>query len=103
MGRRQTYNESVTIGADGTGTATFTAPNGVLHVEHVRVRVSTAIRQPTATIYINGADFEGSYAGANDQSDSAYDLESSETLECRWVGADVGARATVYVRGTQET
>jgi hypothetical protein len=102
MGRRQTYTVGATIEADGTGSAVFTAPAGLLHVEHVRLTVSSVVKQPTATLYLNGADFEGSYSAGNDQSDSKYDMRSQETLACRWTNADVGARATMFVRGEQE-
>jgi hypothetical protein len=101
-GRRQTYTCSTPIDAAGSGSAVFTAPAGTLHVEHVRLTVSSSTAQPTATLYLNGADFEGSYSGANDQSDSAYDLQAQETLTCAWANADPGARATMTVRGTQE-
>lgn len=100
--RRQTYTEATTIGADGTATAEFTARGVVLHVEHVRLTVSSAVAKPTATLYLNGANFEGTYSAANDQSDSKYDMFGGETLTCTWSGADPGARATLYVRGVQE-
>ena len=100
--RRQTYTESTIIAADGTGAATFTARGGVLHVEHVRLTVSSAVSKPTATLYLNGGNFEGTYSGANDQSDTKYDMAGGEALACAWVGADPGARATMYVRGVQE-
>lgn len=103
MGQRnQTYTESTTIGADGTGAAVFTARGGTMHVAHVRLTVSTAVKKPTATLYLNGGNFEGTYSGNNDQSDSSYDMAGGETLECQWTGADAGARATMYVRGVQE-
>lgn len=102
MARRQRYITSAVVEPDGTAAATFTAPNGTLHVYQTRVTVTTDVSQPTATLYINGAEFDGSYTGANDTSDSAYDLESGDQLECRWVGADVGATATLYVWAQQE-
>lgn len=100
--RRQTYTVGSIIDATGAGSAVFTAPAGTLHVEHVRLTVSTTLSQPTATLLLNGANFEGSYSGGNDQSDSRYDLQAQETLECVWAHADPGARATMYVRGSQE-
>lgn len=100
--RRQTYTEATTIGVDGTGTAEFTARGGVLHVEHVRITVSSAVSKPTATLYLNGVSFEGTYSAANDQSDTKHDMLGGDTLACSWERADPGARATMYVRGVQE-
>ena len=102
MGRRQRYVASTIIDAAGFGSAIFTAPNGVLHVDHTRIVVSSDTAQPTATLLVNGADFEGSYSGANDTSDSAYELQAGETVECAWSGADPGATGTLYIWGTQE-
>lgn len=102
MGRRsQTYTQTTKIAADGSGSVTFTA-RGTMHVAHVRLVVSTSVKKPTATLYLNGVNFEGSYSGANDQSDSAYDMNNGDMLTCTWAGADVAARATMYVRGVQE-
>jgi hypothetical protein len=103
VGRRsQTYTQTTKIAADGSGSVTFTARGSVLHVQHVRLVVSTSVKKPTAVLYLNGVNFEGSYSGANDQSDSAYDMNNGDMLTCTWAGADVNARATMYVRGVQE-
>jgi len=81
---------------------TFTARGAVLHVEHVRLTVSTGVKRPTAVLYLNGVNFEGTGSGTSDQSDTHFDMAGGDILACSWVGADVNARATMYVRGVQE-
>lgn len=103
MGRRQTYPQSTRVAADGTAEVSFTAPNGTLTVTQIRVTVSSAVNQPTATLYLNGHDYVGSYAGANDTaSNGSETLLAQDTIVCKWVGADVGATATMTVFGYQE-
>lgn len=104
-GRQQRYVRSTPIGADGTGTAQFTAPNGVLHVEHVRVTINTTQTDPNqaqATTYIDGVEWESTDSGNSDQSDSAIDLTAQQILTCTWTGATPGKTGTMIIRGKQE-
>jgi len=101
VGRPQRYVVSTPLDLSGNGAATFTAPNGTLDVEHVRVTVATNVKEPTATLFIDGIEFEGSYSGSNDQTDSAFTLTAQQQLSCAWVGGDPGATATMIIRGTQ--
>lgn len=101
--RSQSYPKSATVNAAGVAEVTFTAPNGTLTVSQVRIKVTTSVKQPTATLYLNGDDFAGSYTGANDTgTGTGFDMQSQDTLTCVWAGADVGAVATMIVFGTQE-
>jgi hypothetical protein len=100
--RRQTYTQTTKVAADGTASVTFTARGSVLHVEHVRLTVSTTVKKPTAVLYLNGVNFEGTGSGYSDQSDTHFDMSGGDILTCAWTGGDVNARATMYVRGVQE-
>lgn len=100
MAIRQTYPVQVRLSAAGAGEALFVARGDVL-VEHVRIRVSTAVLMPTAILYLNGAEFEGSYTGANDQTDTKHLMIAGDELKCVWTGGDANATATMYVRGTE--
>lgn len=97
---------STVLDADGNGTATLTA-RGTWDVMHTRVTVGPApgqtrvVRQPRALLYLNGTEFEGTYAGSNSQSDTQHQMQAGESIECRWTGGDAGATATLYVRGMQ--
>lgn len=103
MGRSQSYPYKATVNAAGVAEVTFTAPNGTLTVSQVRIRVSSAVLQPTATLYLNGDDYAGSYSGANDTGvGTGFEMQAQDTLTCIWTGADVGAIATMTVFGTQE-
>lgn len=100
MAIRQTYPVQAEVGADGTAEAQLTARGDVI-VVHTRVSVSSDTNQPTAHLDLNGSEFEGTYAGANDQSNTVHLMLAGDRLTCRWVGADVGATATLYVRGIE--
>jgi hypothetical protein len=100
MALRQTFSASVTLDAAGGGTASIVA-RGDLAVEHTRVFTSTGLNVPTATLYLNGKQFEGSDVGSNDQSDTRHLMLAGDQLDCVWAGGDAGARATIYVRGIE--
>lgn len=102
MPRRQAYPVSTRVLADGTAEVTFTAPNTNLTVTQVRITVTTAVKQPTATLYLNGHDYVGSYTGANDTAVGTEEMAAQDTLTCKWIGADVGATAKMTVFGYQE-
>lgn len=88
-----------TLDASGAGSVTITARHP-LAVFHTRVSTSTRTKEPTALIYVNGVELEGSYSGGGDQSTTAYNLAPSDTVECRWTGGDPGAVARLIVRGS---
>lgn len=105
MALRQTYTKSVTLNAAGAGSVSFTMRGDVL-VQHTRVVVKTAaggapVLQSTAMVDTNGDDFEGSYSGNNDASDTTHLLTSGEILTCTWTGGDANAVATCVLRGVQ--
>lgn len=97
---------ATTLDVNGAGSVELTA-HGDWAVEHTRVSVGPVagqerpVKVPRALLYLNGAEFEGTASGANDQSDTRHLMSSGDRLECRWSGGDPGARATLYVRGIQ--
>lgn len=104
MPRPYAIPTQTTLDAAGAGRVTFTA-RFYLAVAHTRVSVDPApgaevvVAQPTALVYVGGQEFEGSYTGANDQSDTAYELQPGDTVECVWTGGDPGAAARLILRG----
>lgn len=92
------------LDAAGSGSVTFTA-RFLLAVTHTRVSVDPVapavrvVKQPTALVSVNGQEFEGSYTGANDQSDTAYELQPGDTVTCEWANGDPGAAARLIIRG----
>jgi hypothetical protein len=107
MGRavRQRYVQSVRLDASGAGTVTFTA-NGDVLIQISRVIVvgpggAANVLQTTANIDVNGDAIDGSQAGNNDTSDTQHLMLAGDILTCRWTGGDVGATATLTLRGIQ--
>lgn len=97
---RNTFIASVELDAAGNGTASITM-RGDVDVQHTRIVVSTATVQPVATLALNSKDFEGSYSGANDQSDTRHLMLAGDVIECSWAGGDPGAIGTLFVRGIE--
>lgn len=101
---RFTLPASATLDANGNGAAVVTA-RGDLQVMHTRVTVgpppgkAATVKQPLVTIYLDGVEFESTHSGANDQSDTAYQLAAQDSVTCEWTGGDPGAVATMYLRG----
>lgn len=101
---RHTLPTQTRLDATGAGAVTFTARHPV-RIWHARVKVTpaagaaTLTKRPRAVLYLNGEEFESTYSGANDQTATSYDLDASETIECRWTGGDPGALATLILRG----
>lgn len=104
MPRPYTIPTQTTLDAAGSGRVEFTA-RFVLAVTHTRVTVDPApgaakvVKQPTALVSVNGQEFEGSYTGANDQSDTRFELQPSDTVVCEWSNGDPGAAARLILRG----
>lgn len=104
-GRPQRYVRTSPVALDGTAEASFTAPNGILHITHVRVTIDTTQTDPNqalATLLIDGIEWESTNAGNSDQTDSTQDLISQQVLTCTWTGATPGRTATMIIRGFQE-
>lgn len=99
--RPQKYPLSTTVAPDGTAEITFTGPGDPLTVTQVRLTVSTSVSQPTATLYLNGTDYAGSYTGANDTARGILPLASNDTIQAVWTDADPGATARMNVFGYQ--
>lgn len=102
---RQTFRRTVVLGAAGSGTVQLVA-RGDLRVNHTRVRVTgpagaASTLQSTATVELSGDDFEGSYSGNNDASDTVHLMIAGDILTCTWTGGDVGATATLTVRAIE--
>lgn len=105
MAIRQRYVQSVRLNAAGTGTVTYTARGDVL-IQLTRVLVvgpngANPVLQTTAAIEVNGDDLDGSQTGNNDTSDTQHLMLAGDILTCTWTGGDVGATATLTLRGIQ--
>lgn len=105
MALRQVYRDTVTLDAAGAGSVQFVMRGDVL-IQHTRVTVLKAngqqpTLQSTAMISTNGDEFEGSYSGNNDASNTQHLMVSGEILTCVWTGGDAAARATCVLRGLQ--
>lgn len=102
--QRDSQPASTVLDAAGDGQAELTVRSEFV-VSHTSVRVGPApgetrvIRQPRAELLLNGEQFEGSYSGASDQSDTRHLMLPGDTLTCVWTGGDPGATATVRIRG----
>lgn len=96
---------SVTLDATGSGQVLITPTGGDWVLTNMAVSVSSATLQPTAKTYKNFPSqvnfVEGSYAGANDSSNTRIVLRQGETLFCVWAGGDAGARASLVVQVVQ--
>jgi len=72
-------------------------------VKLVTVSTSSAVKQPTASIYLGGVSpatlLEGSSSGSRDSSDTVYLMQPGDLLYCTWSGGDAGATATLRVAG----
>jgi hypothetical protein len=99
------FTQPVQVTLDGTGAGQVViGPAGFdWLVRRTSVKTSTAVKQPTATLYRGGvsdaAFLEGSFSGANDASDTVHLMQPGELLYCVWSGGDAGARATLVVSG----
>lgn len=94
----------VRLDAAGNGTVTLTAGTSLM-VTHTRLRVDPAPgaqavnKRPRAMVSVAGDELEGTYSGHNDASDTTYEVDGADTIECEWTGGDPGALATVITRG----
>src|SRR5262252_5785086 len=100
-GHRQTFTASVTLNGSGAGQADITMVGDVL-IFHVRVSAqSDATHVPTATVYLNGTEFEGSDTGNSDQSDTTHLMLSQDVMSVVWAGGVPNTKATFWARGIQ--
>lgn len=101
----------VTLDASGNGTAKI-GPTGhgqVWHPQIVSVSTSTATKSPTCKTYAGPAAtqqyfVDGTYTGEQNSTDAiaGTDLYLGSFVWGVWTGGDVGAQATVTVRGTKD-
>ncbi|GIH29370.1 hypothetical protein Aph01nite_76800 [Acrocarpospora phusangensis] len=103
-------NESAQAIVDGSGTAIVRmAPQGEdWEVTRLSVKVSTRVNEAEANYYLtticDDNRQEGTYSGSSgDTSDTKMFLNDGDPLFVVWTGADVGAIATVTLRGTKTT
>ena len=102
---------SVILDSSGNGTARI-GPNahGVVWYPTVAsVKVSTAVKSPTALIFAGSsatsdAFVDGTYTGEQNSTDSINGnvLRLGSYVFAVWTGGDVGAQATVSVVGTKD-
>lgn len=73
------------------------------HVTNASVQVSSNVLEPTANLYLNSkaTKLAGTYAGSNDSSPLDVWVRNGVII-CEWTGADVGARATLFLQGTMK-
>jgi hypothetical protein len=102
---------TVTLDANGEGTAFVTVPSGVTwNVELVSVSTNTptsvGVPQSRAAVYF-GAEavavnfIEETFFGDGDSTDSKYPLLGGDSLCVQWLGGIPGAQATMCVRAMQ--
>lgn len=103
--RRQRYPYQIVLDGSGGGFVTHVARGDFL-VQTTRLVVSLSsgaspAKQSTAMLTLNGAQFEGSYSGNNDTSDTQHLMMAGDELVCTWTGGDAGATATLTLFGVQ--
>lgn len=99
-----TLPAQVRLDASGNGEVIITT-RGPATIMHTRIQVApvppaaAVVSRPKATTYLNGAQFESTDSGHQDQSPTSYPMQAGDTISCVWTGGDPGALATMYVRG----
>lgn len=108
MSSRQLYLQgSVALNAQGYGTVVFTPVNETWTINAVSVSVATKTLEARCNVYkgyvgppyLVDATFTGS---SGDTSDTVHDVNQAEQFIIEWTGGDVGALASVTVRGSAE-
>lgn len=103
MARRLTLPASVVLDAAGNGTVSVTARHPMT-VYHTRLSVrpvppaAKVVKRPAAVVWVDGYELEDTGSGHKDASDTRYDLDPGDTVECRWTGGDPGAVAQMILR-----
>jgi hypothetical protein len=94
--------QSVTLSASGGGQVTISPPVE-WEVQLVSVSVSSAAAEPTFRLYLDGVVpsgfLEGTYSGSQDSSATTHRVQPGQQLIGVWADGDVGATATLVVRG----
>lgn len=97
-------SQSVTLDASGGGQVTISPPVD-WQVTLVSVVTTTAVKQPTFSLYLDSATpsgfLEGTYSGSRDASDTVHVIQPGQQLIGVWAGGDPGAKATMSVRGVK--
>lgn len=105
-----TISDSVTLDATGSGQASVTPLLGQHWVPTVAsIHVDTAVLMPECRLYIGSVSPEnfvdGTYTGALNSTDAVkdYEISQGQRIIAVWVHGDVGAEATLTVRGMVRT
>lgn len=93
-----------TVGADGIATIRLAPTGEDWEVSRLNVKASTHVLEAVASYYLTniGDEYlqEASFSGSSgDTTDVTMYLTDGTPLYVQWVGADVGAIATVTIRG----
>lgn len=102
---RQRYVDQVKLGADGSGSISFTMKADFLLTQTIwrvtppTLPPGTIPKQTTAVNTINGDDWEGTYSGNQDQSGSMHMMIASDVFTCVWTGGDPNGTAQLTLRG----
>jgi hypothetical protein len=95
---------SVVLNAAGNGSVKLGPRSSRItwNVTAASVRASSNVLEPTAILYQNsiGSQIAGTYTGSNDSTDLDITVRNGFIL-CVWSGGDAGARATLYLQGSQ--
>jgi hypothetical protein len=104
---RERFVQSVVLDANGFGSVSITARGDFLllqtrwSVPSPTPAAAATDAQSTATNSLNGDDFEGTYSGNNDSSNTAHLMLAGDVLTCEWTGGQPGRTATLTIRGFQ--
>lgn len=100
---------TVTLDANGNGSVVLRPSNAheSWTIRSTVVRTTTAVKNPVfqdfvgASGIVGGQAVDTTYTGNNDSSDTIIEINEGSFLTAVWTGGDVGAIASVAVRGTR--